>query len=190
VDSSHTVTEILACLHAGDRDATTKLVNVLYGELRNMARAHMSTEASGHTLQPTALVHEAYLRLLGGDTTRFENRHHFFAAAAEAMRRILVERARRARTAKRGGDRKRQRMEGLEPAVEEPVLDLIALDQALEQLQERDDRLSQVVKLRFFAGLTIEQTAELLGLTSRTVNRDWIAARQWLWARMTDEDSD
>jgi RNA polymerase sigma factor (TIGR02999 family) len=158
--------------------AAVELLPLVYNELRRLAAAQMAGENPGHSLDATALVHEAYLRLVGDQ--HFENRRHFFAAAAEAMRRILVENARRKRSLKRSGDRRR-----LDLNVEQPVEDernerLLALDEALDRLQTRDPDKTQLVKLRYFAGMTIEQAAENLGISVTMANRWWNYARAWL----------
>ncbi len=177
------LTQLLDAAREGDENASDRLLPLLYDELRKLARRRMAQEPPGHTLQATALVHEAYLRLVGDDSAGWESRGHFFAAAAEAMRRILVERARRQAAQKRGAGAPQVPLEDADLPVELDLgdsLDLIPLDDALRCLEKYDARKSEVVKLRFFAGLTIEQTAAALGVTSRTVNRDWIAARAWL----------
>jgi RNA polymerase sigma factor (TIGR02999 family) len=177
------VTQLLDAVRDGDENAGDRLLPLLYDELRKLARRRMDQEPPGHTLQATALVHEAYLRLVGDDGAGWESRGHFFAAAAEAMRRILVERARRHGAQKRGAGARPVPLDDADLPVELDLgdsLDLVPLDEALHRLEEYDARKSEVVKLRFFAGLTIEQTAAALGVTSRTVNRDWIAARAWL----------
>ena len=181
------VTHVLQALQAGDSDAAERLLSLVYHELRRLARARMARERPGATLQPTALVHEAYMRLFSGKTPRFENRAHFFVAAAEAMRRILVERARRRARLKRGGDQERVTL-GVDPAA--PAVDaetLIALDQALTRLAERDPTMSRVVELRYYAGLTIEETAHALGVAPRSINRLWLAGRAWLHRELTQK---
>jgi RNA polymerase sigma factor (TIGR02999 family) len=173
------LTELLESARRGDAAATDQLVPLLYAELRRLAAALLARERRAATLQPTALVHEAYLRLLGGDAA-WESRAHFLGAAARAMRRILIERARRRARAKRGGGRERVTLtEGAlryEPTSEE----LVALDTALAALQARDEDMARVVELRYFGGLTLEETAEVLGRSTRSVNRLWAAARAWL----------
>jgi RNA polymerase sigma factor (TIGR02999 family) len=179
------VTRVLQDLGEGDPHAAQKLLPLVYEELRVLAQQRMKNEPAGLTLQPTALVHEAYLRLIGGDESpaaTWANRGHFFAAAAEAMRRILIERARRSRQRKRGGDRKRVALDDVEPAAaDESRDDILALDQTLRRLEAQDRVRSDVVKLRYFAGLTIEQTADLLGISDATVVRHWTYARMWLY---------
>ncbi len=170
----------------GDGQTAAELLPVLYQELRRLARQRMVRERPDHTLQPTALVHEAYLRLLGGrseDDPVWSGRGHFFAAAAEAMRRILIERARRSNQPRHGGGRRRVEI-SLEMVKGDTIArndhELLALDDALAELETRDTRKAQVVKLRVFAGLTVEQVAGALGLTARTVDREWAAARAYL----------
>lgn len=164
--------------------AADELLPLVYEELRRLARAQLAHEKHAVTLQPTALVHEAYLRLVGSDDV-WENRRHFFAAAAEAMRRILIERARRRLAAKHGGDYERASLSDWKPEEEPAPEILLALDQALERLERRDASMAAVVKLRYFAGLSVEETAQSLDLSPRSVNRHWVAARAWLLREMT-----
>ena len=179
------VTRILAELTDGDPDATKKLLPLVYEELRKLAHARMRNEPAGHTLQTTDLVHEAYLRLVGNKDPGWENCRHFFAAAAEAMRRILIERARRNARIKHGGGRRRRSLQDMEVAdAKRPTEDILALDEALQKLEDQDDMRSEIVKLRYFAGLTIEQTAELLGVSPATVSGHWTFARAWLHREM------
>jgi RNA polymerase sigma factor (TIGR02999 family) len=180
MERSHDVTQILEAISGGDDRAADELFTVVYDELRNIARSFMAQERADHTLQPTAVVHEAYMRLLGEEAPRWENRAHFFATAAEAMRRILVDHARRKTSLKRGGNRRRVDARDV-PAPEQARLEeLLALDQALGRLEERDEPMARVVKLRWFAGLSVDETASALGTSPRTVNRAWTAARSWL----------
>ena len=182
------VTQILDAINQGDAEAPERLLTVVYDELRRIASAKLSGETPGQTLQATALVHETYLRLLGSaedtpdssSSQNWQSRGHFFAAAAEAMRRILIENARRKKRLKRGGDRDRIALEDVEPAEHSPPIDLLALDEALKKLETEDELKAQVVKLRYFAGLTIEQTAEALKVSEPTVKRHWYYARAWL----------
>jgi RNA polymerase sigma factor (TIGR02999 family) len=175
------VTRILADIQRGERHAAAQLLPLVYDELRKLAAARLAHEAPGQTLQATALVHETYLRLVGSDPdTPFDGRGHFFAAAAEAMRRILVDQARRKKAIRHGGGLIRQ---GLEPglvAAQEPREDLIALDQALDQLAAVDPIKAELVKLRYFAGLSLAEAAAVLGLAERTAGRHWTYARAWL----------
>lgn len=185
------VTMLLNAAGRGDASAASKLLPLVYDELREMARRRMIKEPAGHTLQPTALVHEAYLRLVSDQDATWENRRHFFGAAAIAMRRILVERARKYAGPKAGGGRKRIPMDEADAGAEAPdAMDWIGLDEALGALEKHDPDLAQVVMLRYFAGLTVEQTAEVLGVSPRTVKRDWAVARAWLFKAMTGKDAD
>lgn len=176
------VTRILSQIDSGDPAAAEQLLPLVYDELRKLAAARLAHEQPGQTLQSTALVHEAYLRLLGGDATpRWDGRGHFFAAAAEAMRRILVDRARHKQTRKAGGGHRRLDLDDIEPTFEEGNDDdLLALDNALRQLEVEEPRKAELVKLRFFAGLTAEQTAAALGVSTSTIEKDWAYARSWL----------
>jgi RNA polymerase sigma factor (TIGR02999 family) len=176
------VTRILSAIEQGDPHAAPQLLPLVYEELRQLAAQKLAQEKPGQTLQATALVHEAYLRLVDVDRVpQWNSRGHFFAAAAEAMRRILVEQARRKGREKHGGARRRVALDGLELAVELPVADLLPLDEALTGLAERDAQAARVVQLHCFAGLSIEQAAEVLGLSVRTAYRDWAFARAWLY---------
>src|SRR5262245_15876436 len=179
------VTRILSAIERGDPKAAEQLLPLVYDELRRLAAQRMAQEVPGQTLEATGLVHEAYLRLV--DTERaqhWNSRGHFFAAAAEAMRRILVERARHKRSLKAGGGRRRQDLAEIELAVAEPNVDLLALNEVLEKLEKHDPRKAEVVKLRFFAGLTIEQAAGVLGISTSTADNDWAYARCWLRVEM------
>jgi len=179
------VTHILAAVEAGDPKAAAELLPLVYDELRKLAAARLGAEPAGHTLQPTALVHEAYLRLVGARLSEgWDGRGHFFAAAAEAMRRILIEHARHKDSRKAGGGRRRLDLADVEPVGPESDLDLIALDDALGRLERLDARKAQVVKLRFFAGLTGEQAARALGIATSTADADWAYARCWLRLEM------
>jgi RNA polymerase sigma factor (TIGR02999 family) len=181
------VTRILSQIESGNPLAAERLLPLVYDELRKLAAARMAAESPGQTLQPTALVHEAYLRLVGsGEEARFENRGHFFAAAAEAMRRILVDAARRKRTEKHGGHHHRV---GLNDIPANPNLvdeKLLALDEALSRLATEDPLAARVVELRHFAGLSIEEAANALGLSRATAYRHWTYARAWLRDAMSD----
>ena len=175
------VTRILSAIEQGDPRAAEQLLPLVYDELRKLAAARLAHEKPGQTLQPTALVHEAYVRLVDHDQVQaWNSRGHFFAAAAEAMRRILVESARHKRSLKAGGDRRRLELADVDPAVAGPDLDLLALDEALEKLQRQDRRQAELIKLRFFAGLTTEQAARVLGISTSTADNDWAYARCWL----------
>jgi len=181
-DLSH----LLEAVRHGDTDASGKLTAVVYAELRQMARAIMAGESTGHTLQATALVHEAWMRL--GDQ-RFENRAHFFGAAAEAMRRILVESARRRKAARRGGGQPRLDVDEIEIAAPVPTDEVLAVHDALDLLAAHDPLKAELVKLRYFAGLSIDHAAAALGISPRTAKRHWTYARAWLIDAMTSPES-
>jgi RNA polymerase sigma factor (TIGR02999 family) len=183
----HDVTHILNAIEQGDPRAADQLLPLVYDELRRLAAQKLSSEAPGQTLQPTALVHEVYLRLVGKGEQRWDSRGHFFAAAAEAMRRILVENVRRKRSLKRGGDRAREGPDVAELAAPEPVEDLLALDEALDRLAARDPVKAELVKLRYFAGMTIEEAAATLGISPATAKRYWTYARTWLYQEITGD---
>lgn len=175
------LTEILRAIEAGDPLAADKLLPLVYDELRKLAQARLSHEPAGQTLQATALVHEAYLRLVGdGEQPRWDSRGHFFAAAAEAMRRILVEAARRKKRLKRGGDQVRQDWEQVEIIAPEIHEDLLALDEALDRLAVAHRQAADLVHLRYFAGLTLPEAAQTMGISPRTADRLWAYARAWL----------
>jgi len=180
------ITQMLEAVREGDEAAAEELLALVYNRLRGMAQKRMAAERPGQTLQPTALVHEAYLRLFGDQQPAWHSRAYFFAAAAEAMRRILIEQARRRATQKRGGDLQRVDLDsglgGLEPAAEE----LLALDQALDRLESIDAEMAKVVKLRYFSGLTIGETAQALEISPRSVGRLWTGARAWLHSELGD----
>jgi RNA polymerase sigma factor (TIGR02999 family) len=175
------VTRILSAIDQGDPTAAEELLPLVYDKLRRLAARKLAREIPGQTLDATALVHEAYVRLVDAEKLQHWNsRGHFFAAAAEAMRRILVERARHKRSLKAGGDRQRQDLADIDLAEAGPSLDLLALHEALDRLEQKDPRAATVVKLRFFAGLTIEQAAEALNISTSTAENDWAYARCWL----------
>ncbi len=182
------VTRILRAAEAGDAQAAAELLPLVYSELRRLARARMARTPPGSTLQPTALVHEVYMRLVGKDDPKLgRNRGQFFATAAQAMRDILVEQARRKKRLKRGGDHRRIPLDVVDPAdvpFELPVEDILALDEALQKLERDEPRLVEVVKLRFFAGLTTRETAAALGVSVPTVERDWRFARTLLYTHL------
>jgi len=185
------VTRILSAIEAGDPQAAEQLLPLVYEELRQLAAQKLALEKPGQTLQATALVHEAYLRLVGspGDeagerNSRWDSRGHFFAAAAEAMRRILIDQARRKQSRCRGGGRKRHDVEYVEIASPEPSLDVLAVNEALERFEQLDEIKARLVKLRYFAGLTIPQVAKALGVSTTTADRWWSYARAWLHAEL------
>lgn len=190
------VTQILLAIEQGDPRGAEELLPLVYDELRKLAAQKMVQEAAGQTLQATALVHEAYLRLVGpassdhADKGRdWDNRGHFFAAAAEAMRRILVEKARRKKRLKHGGGRQQINLEAVAEVADEPADDLEALDAALSRLEQVDAVAARLVKLRFFAGLTMPEAAELLELPLRTAERNWTFARTWLHRELARSES-
>lgn len=185
------ISTILSNIENGDPSAAEQLLPLVYDELRRLAAARLAHEKPGHTLQATALVHEAYLRLVGQvEQQQWDNSRHFFAAAAESMRRILIERARQKRSLKHGGNL--QQVE-LEPTIEPSFLplacdDILGLDEALSKLGQKDARKAQLVKLRFFAGLTVAQAAQTLGISTSTAENDWAYARSWLRLEMSGQD--
>jgi RNA polymerase sigma factor (TIGR02999 family) len=182
------VTRILSAIEQGDPSAAGELLPLVYDELRQLAAQKLAQEKPGQTLQATALVHEAYLRLVDVEQAQtWNSRGHFFAAAAEAMRRILVENARRKQALKRGGGQARQALDELAIAAPEVADDLLALDEALSQLAVADSQAAELVKLRYFSGLTIKQAAELLGISPRTADFLWVYARAWLLQKMQGE---
>jgi RNA polymerase sigma factor (TIGR02999 family) len=180
------VTAILRAAQAGDRDAAAQLLPLVYDELRKLAQARMARLPPGQTLQPTALVHEAYLRLLGKQDQRMESRRHFFFAAARAMRDILVEQARSKAGPRRGGDRQRVELREDAVAVEPPVADVLALHEALNELEKEDPLKAQIVNLRYFAGMTVPEAADVLGISQRTLHRHWRFIKAWLQSRLAD----
>ncbi len=181
------VTRIIQAIGAGDSRAADELLTVVYDELRRLAQRKLAQERPGQTLQATALVHEAYLRLIGGGATDWQSRRHFFAAAAESMRRILVEQARRKGRLKHGGGRKRHELGEGDLVAAPPDVDLLALDEALQRLAAHDSTKADLVKLTFFAGLPIEQAAAALGISRATAYRYWTFARAWLFNEIMGE---
>ncbi len=179
-DARQSVTCILNDLQAGRPEAADQLLPLIYDQLRAIAQQRMNEERAGHTLQATALVHEAYVRLVGNENVAWQSRAHFFTAAVEAMRRILIEHARRRGAVKRGGDWRRAALNVASFSVNENLDSFLALDEAILRLEDEDAKTAQVVRLRFYAGLSIEQTAEVLDLSPRTVKREWTYARTWL----------
>ena len=181
------VTHILAGIEAGDPHAAEQLLPLVYEELRKLAAQKLAQEKPGQTLQATALVHEAYLRLVDVDQTQhWDSRSHFFAAAAEAMRRILIDQAKRKRRPKHGGDRKRVDLNEALSLNEAPGDDLLALDEALEKLAHDEPAKAELVKLHYFAGLSLEEAGLVLGISQRTAKRHWGYARAWLYAAISD----
>lgn len=185
------VTRILAAAERGEPNAARELFPLVYDELRRLAAQRISHERPGHTLQATALVHEAYMRLVGepaGATRRWQNRRHFFGAAGEAMRRILVESARRRESQKRGGGMVRERLSEVDVAAPQRDEDLLALDDALRRLAEQDPAAAELVNLRHFAGLTLPECAEVLAISTRTADRLWAYAKAWLLEQLSRDD--
>lgn len=184
------VTRILEAIDRGDPNAAAELLPLVYEELRSLAASRLASERPGQTLQATALAHEAYLRLAGplaADDARWDHRGHFFAAAAEAMRRILIDRARAKGAAKRGGAAKRMRLDASMLTLDKVPPELLDLNEALDRLAAEDRRKADLVKLRFFAGLTLDQAAAVLGVSPATADRDWAFARAWLYDAISDD---
>jgi len=181
------VTALLAAAEGGDEAAVNELVPVVYGELRRLARRHMAGQRRGHTLQKAGLVSEAYLKLVNVKGAGWKDRIHFFAVASRAMRSVLVDYARRRGYAKRGGNPIRVSLSEADQISEEKSAEVIAVDEALNRLAALDPRKSQIVELRYFGGLSVEETAELLGLSSRTIKREWRWARAWLYRELGED---
>ena len=183
-----TITQLLTDESLDGAERARRLLPLVYEELRQIASGHMAAERPGHTLQATALIHEAYMRLVGESNPLWRDRGHFFAAAAEAMRRILVDQARRRNALKRGGDRQRIELDGQEVAAEivsaDPSVDLVALDEAIAALETEDERKATLVKLRYFTGLTLDQAAVALDISAATADRDWAYAKAFLYAEI------
>ena len=184
------VTRILQAIEHGDVGAANELLPLVYDQLRREAQRHMAGERSDHTLQATALVHAAYLRLVGDRRIPWQNRAHFYAAAAEAMRRILLDHAKGRGREKRGGGRKRVPLSVADVAESWDFEETLSLDEALRRLKDRDPNIGRVVELRFFAGLSIDDTAEALGVSKATVKRRWEFGRTWLYRELTRDDDD
>jgi RNA polymerase sigma factor (TIGR02999 family) len=183
------VTRILSAIEQGDPHAAEQLLPLVYDELRRLAAQKLAQEKPGQTLQATALVHEAYLRLVDVDKVQhFNSRGHFFAAAAEALRRILVDHARQRRSQRRGGKALRHSLASIDPAMPAPDEELLALDEALQRLEKLDPRKAELVKLRYFAGMTIPEAAQALGVSVPTANRYWAYARAWLHEELAGDD--
>lgn len=183
------VTRLLVAWRQGDEQALDALMPSVYDELRRLAHKHLNRERQDHTLNTTDLVHEAYLNLVGGDPVAINNRTHFFAIASRVMRRLLIWYARRRNSAKRGGGKPGEAMEAGTLLVEQPVEELLALDQAMGRLELLDKRLCRVVECRYFGGMTVEETATALDISSATVKRDWRTARTWLHRELTADNS-
>lgn len=181
------VTRLLSSIDSGDAQAAEELLPLVYDELRRLAAAKMAHETPNQTLQPTALVHEAWLRLTGNENVKWNGRAHFFGAAAEAMRRILVDNARRKRAARHGGKHQRLNVQDIEIAAPEKVAELLAINESLEKLAALDKQKAELVKLRYFVGLTIDESAAILGVSVPTANRWWTYARAWLYQEIQRE---
>jgi len=179
------VTRVIEAIQQGDPKAAAELLPLVYEELRKLAAAKMANEAAGNTLQPTALVHEAWLRLVGDQNPKFAGRAHFFAAAAEAMRRILIDRARRKRALRHGGGQARVDIEQLDLASPDADVQLLALNEALHKLAAQDPLEAELVKLRYFVGLTVDEAAGLLDISPRTARNYWVHAKTWLYHEIT-----
>lgn len=187
-DDVANVTQLLRAAASGERGDLDALMHAIYEDLRRLAIGHMRGERDGHTLQATAVVHEAYVKLIDQRSTTWQDRAHFFAVASRIIRRILVDHAREKNALKRGGGGGGPRVEldGAEPAARERSADVVALDEALAELAELSERQSKIVELRYFGGLTIEEIAEVLGMGKRSVDREWQAAKAWLYVRLSD----
>lgn len=190
IESVSDVTRIIQLVQDGDRTAAEHLLPLVYDELRRLAAQKLAQERPGQTLQATALVHEAYLRLLGGvKSLSWESRRHFFAAAAEAMRRILIENARRKRGPKAGGEFRQADVDLDLVAADDPAIDVLAVSEALDRLAQESPERAELVKLRFFTGLTVSEAADILGVSQATAERYWTFARTWLYAELGGDDS-
>lgn len=187
METHKNITRMLGELRAGRREVESRLLEAVYPELRRIAAHYMQGERAGHTLQPTALVNEAYLELVGQEDIDWRNRSHFFGVAAQLMRRILVNYARRKKAQKREGKRQRVELSDTVAIAEDRLDEIIAVDTALDRLAEWDPRQAKIVELRFFAGLTEDETAEALGISPRTVKRDWMIARAWLHSELNSK---
>jgi RNA polymerase sigma factor (TIGR02999 family) len=181
------VTQILGEIRAGREHAASELLPLVYSQLRAMAQKNMNQERAAHTLEATALVHEAYLRLVGDQDLGWDSRAHFFTAAAEAMRRILIEHARAKKRVKRGGERQRVPLTGLDLAAENDAEEILAVDEAFRRLETEDPDAASVVRMRYFAGLSVAETAAALGISERSVAREWAYARAWLAGVLKEE---
>lgn len=187
-EAPQNVTQLLIGWGQGDKEALDRLVPIVYDELRRQAARYLRRERVGHTLQTTALIHEAYLRLIDQKNVQWQNRAHFFGIAAQLMRRILVDHARTKKRAKRGGSDVRVSLGDVQAVVKGKDLDVVALDEALDRLAQVDEQQSKIVELRFFSGLTVEETAEVLGISTATVKRDWSMAKAWLHREISNDE--
>lgn len=189
VEPQHEVTQILQDWNGGDAQAPERLMPLVYDEMRRLARTFLSRERNSHTLQPTALVNEAYLRLVDQTRVNWQNRAHFYAIASSMMRRVLIDHARAHGTEKRGGAAIHLSLEDVQVPLEQRAASFIALDDALKKLEEMDERKCRVVEMRFFGGLSDGEIAEVLSVTTRTVQRDWKKARLWLYRQLTQHST-
>lgn len=187
--SSNSITQLLAAVSRGDESASEKLWGTIYDELHGLAQRQMANEAPGGTLQPTSLVHEAYLRLFGSENVDWKNRRHFFAAAAQAMRQIRIDDARKRKRLKRGGGQKPEILQDGPPVFDPDPTEVLMVDEALRKLADTDPRKAELVALRYFAGLTMDEVAHAMGLPARTVDREWSYARAWLHREFSKGDS-
>ena len=187
MSSQPNITELLVGYQRGDKEALDQLMPIVYDELRRQAARYLRREQAGHTLQTTALIHEAYVRLVDQRNVQWQNRAHFFGIAAQLMRRILVDHARTKKRVKRGGSKVQVSLADATVAVKGPDLDIVALDEALERLANVDEQQSRVVELRYFSGLTVEETAEVMGISTATVKREWSVARAWLHRELSGD---
>ena len=191
VPPMNAVTRVLSAIEGGDPHAAEQLLPLVYDELRKLAAQKLAQEKPGQTLEATALVHEAYIRLVDvGRAQHWNSRGHFFAAAAEAMRRILVDQARKKKSRKRGGGLERLPLEEVDVSAPQPAVDLLAVNDALEKFERLDKSAADLVKLRYYAGLTLPQAAEALGISSSTADRQWAYARAWLHAELRENDAE
>jgi RNA polymerase sigma factor (TIGR02999 family) len=187
VSDQANITKLLLGYGRGDKEALDELMPVVYDELRRQAARYLRREQAGHTLQTTALIHETYVRLVDQRHVQWQNRAHFFGIAAQLMRRILVDHARTKKRVKRGGSDIRVSLDDADVSVKEKDLDVVALDEALQRLSAIDEQQSRVVELRFFSGLTVEETAEAMGISKATVKRDWSMAKAWLHRELSGD---
>ncbi|MEM7754104.1 MAG: sigma-70 family RNA polymerase sigma factor [Planctomycetota bacterium] len=183
------ITLLLRSVASGDRAELDELMSAIYDDMRRLAAVHLRHENANHTIQPTALVNEVYLKLIDQRSADWNDRLHFFAFASQVIRRVLIDHARAKNAQKRGGGMLRVPMDPNIAHAETPDADLIALDEALQELAELNERQSRIVELRFFGGCTVDEIATLLGVGARTVDRDWTAAKAWLYARLSDRDA-